>query len=79
LAKRKTIIPLASVERLIREVGGGKVRVSESGRATLAKILEMYARDVAEEAIKLAHHAKRKTVRGEDVELAYERVYRGIR
>jgi len=39
----------------------------------------MYARDVAEEAIKLAHHAKRKTVRGEDVELAYERVYRGIR
>ncbi|MHC1624926.1 MAG: histone family protein [Methermicoccaceae archaeon] len=77
MAKRKTIIPLASVERLIRDVGAGKVRVSETGRAALAEILEDYAREIAAEGIRLAAHAKRKTVRGEDITLAAERIYRG--
>ncbi|KUK04087.1 MAG: DNA-binding protein HMf-2, partial [Euryarchaeota archaeon 55_53] len=45
----------------------------------LADILESYGREIALEAIKLARHAKRKTVKGEDIELAYERVYRGRR
>jgi len=76
---KKRIIPSAPVERLIRDAGAGNVRVSKAGKEALADILEGYGREIALEAIKLARHAKRKTVKGEDIELAYERVYRGRR
>jgi histone H3/H4 len=52
----------------------GAKRVSEEAVEELAKFLEKIAEKVAEEAIKNAQHAKRETVKAEDVKLAEERV-----
>ncbi|HEC88115.1 MAG TPA: histone [Thermoplasmata archaeon] len=62
----------ASVDKLIRKAGAE--RVSEDASKALAKILEEEAIDVAREAVALAEHAGRKTVKKEDVELAVKRM-----
>ncbi|MCK4310540.1 MAG: NFYB/HAP3 family transcription factor subunit [Methanomicrobia archaeon] len=62
----------ASVDKLIRKAGAG--RVSEDAAIALAKILEEEAVDIAREAVALAEHAGRKTVKKEDVELALKRM-----
>ena len=67
-----TIIPYAPVGRLIRSVGAD--RVSEAAGIALAEILEQYGLEIAEEAVILAEHAKRKTVKAEDIKLAMERL-----
>ncbi len=67
-----TIIPYAPVERLIRSAGAD--RVSVTAGIELAEILEQYGLEIAEEAIVLAKHAKRKTVKAEDIKLAMERL-----
>ncbi len=67
-----TIIPYAPVERLIRSAGAD--RVSVTAGVELAEILEQYGLEIAEEAIVLAKHAKRKTVKAEDIKLAMERL-----
>ena len=64
------IIPFAPVERVIREAGAK--RVSESAGIALAEILEQHGLKIAKEAIKLANHAGRKTIRAEDIELALD-------
>ncbi len=66
------ILPIAPVDRLVREAGAD--RVSEGAREALAKILEDQGMKIAKEAIKLAEHAGRKTVKIEDIELAASRV-----
>ncbi len=64
-------IPLATADRLIRKVGAK--RVSEDAARALAEILEEYALSVASEAVKLAEHAGRRTVRDVDIRLASKR------
>ena len=64
------IIPLAPVERLIRSAGSQ--RVSETAAVALTDILEEYGLEISREAIKLAEHAGRKTVKAEDIKLAKE-------
>ena len=64
------IIPLAPVERLIRSAGSQ--RVSETAAVALIEILEEYGLEISREAIKLAEHAGRKTVKAEDIKLAKE-------
>ncbi len=66
------MIAKASVDKLIRKAGAG--RVSEDAAIALAKILEEEAVDIAREAVALAEHAGRKTVKKEDVELAVKRM-----
>jgi len=61
-------ISLASVERIMRRAGAE--RVSPSACIALRDILEEIAREISEKAVKIAKHAKRKTVRGEDIRLA---------
>jgi histone H3/H4 len=63
------ILPLASVDKLIRK--GGAERVSEDASRLLGKHLEAHATEIAREAVRLAEHAKRKTVKAEDVKLAF--------
>lgn len=48
----------------------GDKRVSEDAADELRQVLEMFAGDVAEEAIAVAQEDDRKTVRGEDVKEA---------
>ncbi|MCD6466492.1 MAG: NFYB/HAP3 family transcription factor subunit, partial [Methanomicrobia archaeon] len=51
----------------------GAERVSEDASKELAKILEQEGIDLAREAVSLAEHAGRKTVKKEDVVLAVKR------
>lgn len=66
------ILPIAPVERIVRKAGAD--RVSEDAGIELAKVLEEYGLEVAREAISLAKHAKRTTVKEEDIILANERL-----
>ncbi|OIO21262.1 histone [Candidatus Micrarchaeota archaeon CG1_02_47_40] len=62
------ILPIAPVERLIRN--SGAERVSNEAARELADFLEKYAMKVAAKALKYAKHAGRKTITGEDIYLA---------
>ncbi len=64
------IIPFAPIERVIRSAGAQ--RVSEPAGIELTEILEEYGLAISKEAIKLAEHAGRKTVKAEDIKLAKE-------
>jgi len=48
--------------------------VSGDASTTLVELVEQYARKVAEEAVALAKHSGRKTVKKEDIEEAAKRV-----
>ncbi|ATU07544.1 histone family protein [Methanohalophilus portucalensis] len=65
-----TIIPVAPVGRVIREAGAE--RISENASAELARILEEYGIKISNEAIALARHAGRKTVKEEDIKMAVD-------
>ncbi|MDI9616304.1 MAG: histone family protein [Methanothrix sp.] len=69
---RMAVLPVAPVARLIRMAGAK--RVSEDASIELAAILENYGIEIAKEAIDWANHAKRKTVRAEDIKEAAKRV-----
>lgn len=60
-------LPIASVEKLIRKAGAH--RVSKGAAKELASYLEKEAAKIAREAVTLAEHAGRKTVRTEDIRL----------
>ncbi len=64
------VIPFAPIERLIRTAGAP--RVSEGAGIALTEILEDYGLGISKEAIKLAEHAGRKTIKAEDIKLAKE-------
>ena len=65
-------LPLAPVGRIIKNAGAP--RISEEATEALVKILETEAEEIAVEAVKLAKHAGRKTVKASDVELAVKRL-----
>jgi histone H3/H4 len=70
--KVQPILPHTPVERIIRKAGAD--RVAEDAGIELAKVLEGYGIEISREAITLAKHAKRTTVKEEDIRLAVARL-----
>ena len=64
----KKTLPLAAMEKVLRKVGAE--RVADNAKVALRDVLEEIAEDISSQATKLAVHAGRKTVKGEDIRLA---------
>lgn len=64
----KRLIPLAAMEKIIKTAGAD--RVSDKAKAALKEVLEEYAQRISQNAVKLAMHAGRKTVKASDIKLA---------
>ncbi len=61
-------LPNAPIERIIRNAGAE--RVSEDAVEELRRAVQEAGAEIAQNAINLANHANRNTVKKEDVEMA---------
>lgn len=61
-------IPLASMERVMRDVGAD--RVSDDSKEALREVLEEQGKLLTKKAFQLSKHAERRTILKEDVKLA---------
>ena len=61
-------LPNAPIERIIRNAGAE--RVSEDAVEELRRAVQEAGDEIAQDAIDLANHANRNTVKKEDVEMA---------
>ena len=61
-------LPVAPFERILKKAGAE--RASRAAAEYFAEAIGDLALDIAKEAVDLAKHAKRKTVKVEDVKLA---------
>ena len=64
----KRLIPLAAMEKILKDAGAG--RVSDKAKAALKEVLEEYAKALSVKATTYAEHAGRKTVKADDIKLA---------
>lgn len=65
-------IPTAAVHRIIKKAGAN--RASDEAAKELAKVLEEAGIKIAKEALDYTAHAKRKTVKADDIRMAMKRI-----
>ncbi len=65
-------LPIAPIGRIIKNAGG--LRVSKDAEDTLRKVLEQCGEDISLQAVKLAKHAGRVTVKASDIEMAAKQI-----
>ncbi|MEM2121101.1 MAG: NFYB/HAP3 family transcription factor subunit [Candidatus Woesearchaeota archaeon] len=63
-------IPLASSEKFLKK--SGAKRISEEAKLELKKSLEIIAEEITKMAFEFAKHARRKTIKEEDIKLAIQ-------
>ena len=63
------LLPLAAMEKILKNVDP-TIRVSDKAKAALKSVIEEQAEKIAINAVKLAQHAGRKTIKADDVKLA---------
>jgi DNA-binding protein len=68
MTSAKRLLPLAAMEKILKQAGAE--RVSDKAKAALKNAVEDIAEKIAEDAVKLALHAGRKTVKDGDIRLA---------
>jgi DNA-binding protein len=68
----ESIIAVAPIHRLCKKAGAD--RVSEAPAEELAKVLEDIGIKIAKEALDYSIHARRKTIKTEDIEIATRKV-----
>ncbi|MBN2112482.1 NFYB/HAP3 family transcription factor subunit [Candidatus Woesearchaeota archaeon] len=69
--KRSTVIPKAPVARIL--MNAGAKRVAAGAASVFTDKLEEIARKIAEDSVRIAKHAGRKTVHESDIKLAARR------
>ncbi len=65
----KRTIPIIAMEKILKKCGA--IRVSDKAKLAMKNIIEDKAVEISEQAIKYAMHAGRKTVKAEDIKLAF--------
>lgn len=65
----KRVLPLAAMEKLLKQ-SDANIRVSDGAKSALKDVLEDLAEKISKDAVRLAQHAGRKTVKAEDIKLA---------
>jgi len=68
MGKNKEIIANAPLGRILKKMGAK--RVSDSALEVFANLLMEKADEIAEQAVKISHHAGRKTIHESDIKLA---------
>ena len=64
----KKFLPLAAMEKILKN--SGAERVSDSAKTALKEVVEEAADKIAQNAVRYALHAGRKTVKAGDIKLA---------
>lgn len=68
MPRKRSIIAAAPMAEILKQAGAE--RVSDNAARVFADIMTEKAFELAKDAVKFAHHAGRKTVKKEDIELA---------
>ncbi len=71
MATAKRSIPLAAMEKILKQ--SGAPRVSDKAKIALRDVLEEYVEKIAHDAIRFANHAGRKTIKSGDIKLALKK------
>lgn len=68
MAESKKLLPLAAMEKVLKN--SGAERVSDKAKAALKEVIEDISEEIAQNAVRYALHAGRKTVKARDIKLA---------